>query len=162
MHKSKMAATAILKNISFFTFWWKNMCNTTISSVNSMVNLFLTLFSYFEVSFMHKSKMVAIDIFENRLFYSNFNFVTFYPKQMCNIIFQSLLSTINSFLTYYFYFDVSLMHKSNMAATAILKNIVFLNFKNVIKKCTIAAWMYLSASPHFHPSHWAHMTLLRR
>ena len=125
------------------------MCNTTISSVNSMVNLFLTLFSYFEVFLMHKSKMVAIDNFENRLFYSNFNFVTFYPKQMCNIIFQSLLSTINSFLTYYFYFDVSLMHKSNMTATAILKNIVFFNFKNVIKKGTIAAY-------------WAHMTLLRR
>ena len=43
---------------------------------------------------------------------------------MFDTAFQSVISTMNSFLTYYFYFSVSLMLKSKMAAIAIMKNII--------------------------------------
>ena len=76
MHKFKIPATNIFKNISLFTFSRK-ICAigpTTCSSVISMGNSFSTLFSYFDVFSMHKSKIAAIHIFDNIAFFLNFHF----------------------------------------------------------------------------------------
>ena len=50
------------------------MCNTSFLSVISIGNSFSTLFSYFEVSSMHKTKMAAIHISENIALLLKFQF----------------------------------------------------------------------------------------
>ena len=61
------------------------MCNTTFSSVISMGNSFSTLFSYFEISSMHKSKMAAIHIFENIAFFIEISFFLLFLRSRCVI-----------------------------------------------------------------------------
>ena len=56
------------------------MCNTTFSVI-SMGNSFSTLFSYLEVSSMHKSKIAAIHIFENRAFFIEISILFYYLSE---------------------------------------------------------------------------------
>ena len=82
---------------TFDTICEKKMCITTFKIVFGMLNSFPPLFCYFEILRVHRSKMTVLE-----------NIVR--KRCVTPLVFSDII----------FKFEVLFVHKSNMAATAIL------------------------------------------